>query len=161
MQEVCSACHSAVFVQGHYNQFDGLVNLYNYKFAGPAKAIMDILKKNNSMPSPAAFSNKLEWTFWELWHHEGRRARHGAAMMGPDYTWWHGIYDVGQHFYFKFLPEVRELGDTEANAYIDQLLQDPMHQWMSRPTAQIKEDIRSGRMQELYQSFYQPVMGRK
>ena len=30
--------------------------------------------------------NELGWHWWELWHHEGRRARHGAAMMGPDYT---------------------------------------------------------------------------
>jgi hypothetical protein len=29
-------------------------------------------------------------------HHEGRRARHGAAMMGADYTQWHGFYEVAQ-----------------------------------------------------------------
>jgi hypothetical protein len=22
-------------------------------------------------------------------------------MSGPDYTWWHGIYEVAQHTYFK------------------------------------------------------------
>jgi len=26
-----------------------------------------------------------------MWHHEGRRARMGTAMMGPDYAWWHGF----------------------------------------------------------------------
>ncbi len=26
-------------------------------------------------------------------NHEGRRARFGAAMMAPDYAWWHGFYD--------------------------------------------------------------------
>ena len=34
------------------------------------------------------------------------RARHGASMMGPDYTHWHGMYEVSKHFYTKFLPEV-------------------------------------------------------
>jgi hypothetical protein len=29
-------------------------------------------------------------------------------MMGPDYTWWHGIYEVAQHTYFKWIPEMRE-----------------------------------------------------
>ncbi|HEB83440.1 MAG TPA: cytochrome C552, partial [Bacteroidetes bacterium] len=92
----------------------------------------------------------------------GRRARHGAAMMGPDYTWWHGIYEVGQHFYFKFLPEVRATGDMEAITYIDNLLaNDPLHQWLSRPTAELKEEIRSGKMQELYKDFFQPVSGGK
>ena len=49
----------------------------------------------------APFDEKIEWTWWELWHHEGRRARHGAAMNGPDYTWWHGIYDVAQKHLFQ------------------------------------------------------------
>ena len=31
---------------------------------------------------------------YELWHHEGRRARFGAAMMAPDYAWWHGFYEL-------------------------------------------------------------------
>ncbi len=86
MKEVCSACHGLVFVDGHYYQLDGLVGLYNEKFAIPASEVMKILRKNNSLERPASFSNKLEWTYWEIWHHEGRRARHGAAMMGPDYT---------------------------------------------------------------------------
>lgn len=30
-------------------------------------------------------------------------------MMGPDYTWWHGIYEVAQHTYFKWIPELREV----------------------------------------------------
>ncbi|MFH0765546.1 MAG: multiheme c-type cytochrome, partial [Calditrichota bacterium] len=94
MQDVCSACHGPVFVEGHYYQFDGLVNLYNEKFARPAGEIMAIIQKNHSLPHPASFSNEIEWIYWELWHHEGRRARQGASMMGPDYTWWHGIYEV-------------------------------------------------------------------
>lgn len=40
------------------------------------------------------------------WHHEGRRARRGASMMGPSYTHWYGMYKVGKNYYFEFLPEV-------------------------------------------------------
>ncbi|MDP8227885.1 MAG: multiheme c-type cytochrome [Candidatus Electryoneaceae bacterium] len=159
MQDVCSACHGQVFVDGHYRQFDGVVNLYNEKFAKPATEAIGIVKRNGSLEHPAAFSNDLEWSYWELWHHEGRRARHGASMMGPDYAWWHGIYDVAHNFYFDFIPDVRETGDTEAIRYIDNLLQnDPMHQWMTRPTADIKSDIKSGAMQEVYESFFQPEL---
>ena len=34
--------------------------------------------------TPTPFDERLEWDYFELWHHQGRRARMGAAMMGPD-----------------------------------------------------------------------------
>jgi glycerol-3-phosphate cytidylyltransferase len=91
MKDVCSNCHQTRFVNGHYFQYDALVNLYDEKFAKPAGEIMKMIKEAGVMENPAAFSNQVEWEYWELWHHEGRRARMGAAMMGPDYAWWHGI----------------------------------------------------------------------
>jgi hypothetical protein len=30
-------------------------------------------------------------------------------MSGPDYTWWHGIYDVAKHTYFAWIPELKEV----------------------------------------------------
>jgi hypothetical protein len=156
MNDVCSACHGAGFTDGHFHQFDAFVRLYNEKFAKPATEIMEMVRGRALMKNKASFSNKLEWIYWELWHHEGRRARHGAAMMGPDYAWWHGIYEVGQHFYFKFLPEARKYGDEEVNGYIDKLLtEDPMHRWMSQETGELKEAIRSGKMQQLYEEMYE------
>ena len=76
--------------EGHYKQFDDVVALYNEKFAKPIAAVMAELKAPATTPDP--FDEKIEWTWWEIWHHEGRRARHGASMNGPDYTWWHGLY---------------------------------------------------------------------
>ncbi len=155
MQDVCNACHSRTFSKNHYYQFDGLVGLYNEKFARPASEIMALLREKKVFKNPASFSNKVEWTFWELWHHEGRRARHGAAMMGPDYTWWHGIYEVAQHFYFKFLPEALEYNDPDVNAYIETMLtEDPMHTWLQKSTPELKEGIRSGKIQEVYKKLF-------
>jgi len=156
MQGICSSCHEERFVEGHYYQFDALVNLYNIKFAKPANEIMEILRKNNALKNKASFSNHIEWTFWEIWHHEGRRARHGSAMMGPDYTWWHGIYEVAKHFYFDFIPEAVALNDKEATAYIEKMLKDdPMHNWLNRPTEELKAEIRSGKMQENYKKMFE------
>jgi hydroxylamine dehydrogenase len=28
----------------------------------------------------------------------------GASMSGPDYAWWHGIYEVAKTFYLKNEP---------------------------------------------------------
>ena len=156
MKTVCNTCHSSTFADGHYYQFDALVNLYNEKFAKPATEIMKIVKERMLMENPASFSNKIEWIYWEIWHHEGRRARHGAAMMGPDYTWWHGMYDVAQHFYFKLLPEAKKFNDPELNTYLDNLLKnDPMHNWLSSPTGELKEKIRSGEMQDIYKKLFE------
>ena len=107
MQDVCSACHSSSFVEGFYKQLDSFVALYNDKFAIPAKEIREILMEKEVI-SKGNFDDKIDWIYWELWHHEGRRARHGAAMSGPDYAWWHGIYDVAKHFYTELLPETKD-----------------------------------------------------
>lgn len=155
MKNVCEACHSGSFADGQFYQFDALVNLYDEKFAKPAGEIMKIIKEKKLLENPAAFSNEIEWIYWELWHHEGRRARHGAAMMGPDYTWWHGIYDVAHNFYFEFIPAAKELHNAEVDKYIDDLLtNDEMHSWLSKNTAKLKEGIKSGEQQKMYERFF-------
>ncbi|MCP5301100.1 MAG: cytochrome C552 [Chromatiaceae bacterium] len=135
MAEVCAACHSEGVIDGHYEQFDDVVDLYNEKFAKPIAAIMGELKTAGYI-SASPFDEKIEWTWFEIWHHEGRRARHGAAMMGPDYTWWHGIYEVAQHTYFKWIPELREVvhkkdgNEKFADAMLDKYFKPiPGHSW--------------------------------
>ncbi len=108
MTNVCYSCHGSSVISGHYKQFDDVVALYNDKFAKPIAAAMKELQAKGYITAEP-FDEKIEWTWWEIWHHEGRRARHGAAMSGPDYTWWHGIYEVAQHTYFKWIPEMREM----------------------------------------------------
>ncbi|MBD3257878.1 hydroxylamine oxidoreductase [candidate division GN15 bacterium] len=158
MKKVCVSCHGQSFADGHYYQFDATVRLYNEKFAKPATDLMKIVRDKNLLENPASFSNKIEWTYWELWHHEGRRARHGAAMMGPDYTWWHGMYEVAQHFYFKLVPEARKLHDADVDAFLDDLFEnDPMHAWVYQKTDKLKKDIQSGAMQQVYERFYEEV----
>ncbi|MEK7992057.1 MAG: multiheme c-type cytochrome [Thiotrichaceae bacterium] len=119
MEGICYACHTSEYVDGHYKQFDDLVDLYNTKFAKPIAAVITDLKTSGKL-TPAPFDEKIEWVWWEIWHHEGRRARHGASMSGPDYTWWHGIYEVAKHTYFEFIPELKKLvGDEEAQKLLD------------------------------------------
>jgi len=155
MKDVCLNCHQQRFVDGHYYQYDALVKLYNEKFGKPATEIIKLVKSENLLENKAAFANSIEWEYWELWHHEGRRARMGAAMMAPDYAWWHGIYDVAHNFYFKLIPEARSYNNAKVNAYIDNLLtNDPMHQWLSSNTADIKKAIKSGEFQKIYRELF-------
>jgi len=32
-------------------------------------------------------------------------------MMGPDYTHWHGTYDIAKNFYHELIPELEELAE--------------------------------------------------
>lgn len=140
MQDVCRSCHNQNFVGSFYQQYDGLIDLYHEKFAQPGTDLMALAKP---LLKPVEFSNPIDFTWYEIWHHEGRRARHGASMMGPDYTHWHGTYEVAKHFYAKFVPELEELiekniGSTEVpkataakalKTKLDQVLNDANHRW--------------------------------
>lgn len=106
MQSVCMNCHSQNYVENFYQQYDALLELYHEKFAKPGLVLMAAAKP---LMRPVKFGNKLDWIWFELWHHEGRRARHGASMMGPDITHWHGTYEVAKKFYSELIPELEEL----------------------------------------------------
>jgi len=107
MKDVCVSCHSEAFVENFYIQYDNQIHLYNKKFALPGLALYNAAKP--LFPRDAKFANLIDYTWFEIWHHEGRRARHGASMMGPDWTQWHGNYEVAKHFYGKYVPELEEL----------------------------------------------------
>ncbi|MBN2082345.1 hydroxylamine oxidoreductase [bacterium] len=139
MQDVCTHCHSKPYVESFYEQYDEFIVLYNEKFARPGAELMGLLKEAGLITKPD-FDDPIEWTWWELWHHEGRRARHGASMMGPDFAHWHGMYDVAKAFYTKFVPEVREIiakaraagndaAADEVEAYLAELLARDEHAW--------------------------------
>jgi hypothetical protein len=58
----------------------------------------------------------------------------GASMMAPDYTHWHGMYEVSQHFYNDFIPEVLELAEEKGlkdkyTKMMDELIEKPEHKW--------------------------------
>ncbi|MDA8242943.1 MAG: multiheme c-type cytochrome [Elusimicrobia bacterium] len=149
MTAVCANCHSSDFTGNFYKQFDSLVDLYNEKFARPAKSIMDELTADGVLNAKAPFEHEVQWVYWELWHHEGRRARHGASMMGPDYTHWHGMYEVSKHFYTKFLPAVveaaREKGpeaEKKWGAKVAELLAKDEHVWVKGLSAKEAEALR-------------------
>ena len=61
-----------------------------------AKAIMDGLSAEGLI-STNAFSQTIQFTYFDLWHYYGRTAKHAAFMGGADYVQWHGNYPILQH----------------------------------------------------------------
>lgn len=153
MKDVCSACHGPTHVDNFFAQFDSLVELYNGKFAAPAKELMDYVWSKGYVDKSIPFNHELEWVFFELWHHEGRRMRHGAAMMGPDYTHWHGSYEVAKHFYMKFIPMIEEIAEEKNDATLTAMLAELMakeeHSWRGG----LSKENRAA-MMEFYKSRY-------
>ncbi len=140
MQNVCLNCHEKQWVDNFYVQYDSLVELYHDKFAKPGLELYALAKP---LLVPVEFANEIDFVWYEIWHHEGRRARHGASMMGPDYTHWHGTYEVANHFYSEYVPELRELAHANTSssdaakaeaakklqAKLDEVLSSPNHSW--------------------------------
>ena len=94
MKKVCLACHSNVWTDGHFDHLDAAVANYNDVYFKPMKKLGDELYEKKLLSKEKPLDEKFEIDLYELWHHEGRRARFGAAMMAPDYAWWHGFYEM-------------------------------------------------------------------
>ena len=98
MKAVCSECHSSTLYYGFFESGDNAVRLYNEAYFAPAEAMradlaeLGLLKEN-------PWQDEFQIIYYYLWHHEGRRARQGALMGGPDWAHWHGFFDLMQDIY--------------------------------------------------------------
>ncbi|NLI17132.1 MAG: hydroxylamine oxidoreductase [candidate division Zixibacteria bacterium] len=144
MKKVCSNCHTSSYVDNFYGQYDNAVELYNNKFAIPATDIYNKLRAGNLITTDVNFDDEIEWTYYLLWHHEGRRARMGTAMFAPDYTQWHGFFEIAERFYMEFVPQVEDIisanlgkdetrvkAANEVKALLEKTLNQPDHLWIS------------------------------
>ncbi|MBK5102027.1 MAG: hypothetical protein JJE15_13700 [Desulfobacteraceae bacterium] len=111
MTAICLQCHSEGWTNEHFANFDKVIENYNQEYFKPIKERIDGLYRKGLLSKSSYFDEELEWQFYELWHHEGRRARMGAAMMAPDYAWWHGFYEL-KHRFNRILEETEKLERT-------------------------------------------------
>jgi hypothetical protein len=129
MSAICQSCHAPDFVDMYLLTAD-LVNLqYNEirrTFVYWTKKLTDngmISRleadgKFYSNPVLNGWDEKPEELMYYAWHHEGRRFRSGALMMGADYTQWHGIWDL-QEDLNELLTWAAERGDAEAKQWVE------------------------------------------
>ena len=92
MKQVCSQCHASSLVGRVYDQAEKVLADTNTKVQA-AKEIVDGLRQDNLLTG-APFSNPIDFIYFDLWHYDGRTAKHGAFMGGADFVQWHGNYPM-------------------------------------------------------------------
>jgi nitrate/TMAO reductase-like tetraheme cytochrome c subunit len=92
MKQVCSQCHTQAIIDRVYVQAEQTVGSTNDKVLA-AKAIVDSLHKDGLLSGPP-FSNPIDFTYFDLWHYDGRTSKHGAFMGGADFVQWHGNFGL-------------------------------------------------------------------
>lgn len=129
MASICKSCHAPDFVETYLLTAD-LVNLqYNEirrEFVRWTKKLtntgiisrLEADGKFYSDPVLSGWDEVPEQEMYNAWHHEGRRFRHGAEMMGADFTQWHGIWEV-QEALGELITWAAEHGDQEAQRWVE------------------------------------------
>jgi len=94
MKQVCTQCHNQQLIDRVYSQAEQVVAGTNTKVLA-AKDIVDGLHKDGLLTGPP-FSNPIDFTYFDLWHYDGRTSKHAAFMGGADFVQWHGNYGLLQ-----------------------------------------------------------------
>lgn len=105
MQTVCLECHNNLFIDEFYTAADAATERVNEWVLESREIIQPLV--DNRLLTPEPFDEPIDFTFFNLWHHWGRTAKFGAWMQGPDYSQWHGAYEV--------LHDLAELRETVAD----------------------------------------------
>jgi len=92
MKTVCGECHNENWVDQFYLDGDALVGKVNQWVLESQDVIKPL--QDNGLLTAEPFDEPIDFVYFELWHHWGRTAKFGAWMQGPDYTQWHGAYEL-------------------------------------------------------------------
>jgi hypothetical protein len=94
MQDLCRNCHTQPVIDRVYELAERTVANTNEKVRA-AKAVVEGLRKDGLLPAKP-FQTPLDFMYFDLWHYDGRTAKHGAFMGGADFVQWHGNYPMLQ-----------------------------------------------------------------
>jgi len=92
MQAVCQECHNKNWITAFYADADTATMAVNDWVAESNDIMAPVLE--NDLLTATPFDEPIDFVDFELWHHWGRTAKFGSWMQGPDYTQWHGAYEV-------------------------------------------------------------------
>jgi hypothetical protein len=102
MQSVCAACHNENFVVDFYEAADKATLAVNDWVVESDEVVQPL--KDSGLMTAQPFDQPIDFLYFDLWHHWGRTTKFGAWMQGPDYSQWHGAYEL-----LKDLTELRAM----------------------------------------------------
>ncbi len=91
MQDLCRNCHTQPTIDRVYDQAEKVVATTNDKIKA-VRDVVDGLRKEGLLGKP--FEKRIDFAYFDLWHYDGRTAKHGAYMGGADFVQWHGNYPI-------------------------------------------------------------------
>ena len=109
MKGVCFECHNQNFIDSFYVNADEATLAVNAWVEESNEIVQPLMDQGLMTDEP--FDEPIDYVYFELWHHWGRTTKFGAWMQGPDYTQWHGAYEV-----LADLAELRELTEEKLEA---------------------------------------------
>jgi len=92
MKETCLKCHTRARIDQFYSEAEAVLANTNQTIQ-QAKAIMDRLYAEGRL-TKEPFDEPVEYLYFNMWHYDGRTAKHGAFMGGADFVQWHGNYEL-------------------------------------------------------------------
>ncbi len=95
MKQVCGECHSDTLTDGFFASGDKAVELYNTAYWTPVEKMRTELA-DAGLLKDNPWEDGFMIQHYHIWHHDGRRARQGALMGGPDWAHWHGFFQLQQ-----------------------------------------------------------------
>jgi hypothetical protein len=109
MQNVCRECHNETFLKDFYQAADTATLAVN-SYVTQANDVMAPLTARGLL-TVQPFDEPIDFKYFDLWHYWGRTSKFGIWMQGPDYTQWHGIYEL-----IKDLTDLKVMAADKLNA---------------------------------------------
>jgi hypothetical protein len=109
MKAVCLECHNTNLIDDFFTAADAATEAVNDWVVESDELVQPL--KDKGLLTAAPFDEPFDFVYFDLWHHWGRTAKFGAWMQGPDYTQWHGAYEV-----LRDMAELRVLVDEKLEA---------------------------------------------
>ncbi len=95
MKDVCTKCHTQPVVERVYAEAEKIVATTNGKVAAVKRIVSDL--RTDGVLTTKPFQNPIDFAYFDMWHYDGRTAKHGAFMGGADFVQWHGSYPLLKH----------------------------------------------------------------
>ncbi len=92
MREVCGNCHGPTQIEALYERAGTMVETTNQHVEAARERYQAMIADGCITADP--WDELADYVWFEIWHHQGRTAKHGAYMGGPDYVQWHGNYEI-------------------------------------------------------------------